>query len=634
MEGLASSLGKLLGPLSKSPARVWGTPRRFAVAFPEVDARQPMTERLVTGPPAAAGEGAAAAFARKHGADPATLERAAGPKGEVFALRKLEGGESTAALVAANLHDLLLGLPFKRTMRWSDVPHRFPRPVLGVCATLGGEPIEGTALGLVFEATSNGHWLAAPGPFPVTTSAGWVAELRARWVIADRDERRQTIARQAEERAGALGSTVLLDPELLDEVTDLVEWPVVIDGQFDAGLLELPPRLLVEAMKVHQRYFPLFRDGKLDHRFLLVSNNPTGDPAVIATGNARVLAARFADARFFYAEDRKKRLEEHGARLAGMTWIRGLGTMAERQDAVARHAVALAGLVGADARRTELAARVGKCDLATQMVGEFPELQGHVGGLLAAIEGNPAAMAIEEQYHPRFSGDTLPQTGEGRALALAERISLLGAAFAAEMAPVGSADPLGLRRAAAGVVAIVLDLGVRLPLRTLLAAGGADRDDVATFVVARLRAALEAEAATDLVDAVLAADATDLVSVAERVRAIAALAHEGRFAPIRASFRRVAGLVKEHRAADYRVDLFDGDAEYQLHLAARRLPDATQLADFLVGLEALRPTVDAFFDHVLVMCEDAKLRNNRLSLLRSLVDRFAALADFTRFSSD
>ncbi len=652
VEALAAGLVKLLGPIRHGAVRTFGTPRRLAVAISEVDAARPAVDRVVTGPPVAqafpGGQPGpvAEAFAKARGVAVEQLLQVDTPKGKVIAVRRVEGGEPTAEVVAKGLEDVVLSIPFKKSMKWESSGRKFARPVHSVCAIHAGQVIEASVFGVFTSASSHGHWLWSPEPFVVTSADQWLAELRERWVLPDVGERRERVLEQLAALAVARGADVSFDPELVDEVVQLVEWPRTIVSHFAESLLELPPRLLVESMKKNQRYFPLTRDGVLTNEFLVVTNNPFGDDDLIADGNARVLAARFYDARFFYAEDRKKTLAEHGEKLRGMMWIRGLGTMAERQAALADAAAGLARLLDVNEAHARAAGALSKSDLTTQMVGEFPELQGHVGRLLASIEGAPndVALAIEEQYLPRFAGDALPTTGPGRALALAERLTLLARAFAGGHAPKGSADPLGLRRAANGVVAIVLDIGWRGALGDLFgAAGVSGGDELYEFVLARLRATLQEDAPVDVVDAVLAAPRgqipanADLAFAARRVRGIAALVREGKFGPIRAAFRRAAGLVKEHRSTEYDVALLGGPAGVALHEALQGLPHATDVGPALEALAALRPALDRYFDGddgVLVMCDDLAARNSRLGLLRSIVERFAGLADFTRLSGD
>ncbi|MFN7142378.1 MAG: glycine--tRNA ligase subunit beta [Myxococcota bacterium] len=648
-EALAAGLVKLLGPITHGAVRTFGTPRRIAVAISDVAAARPAVDRVVTGPPVAQAfpngqpGPVAEAFAKARGVAVEQLLQVDTPKGKVIAVRRVEGGEPTAEVVAKGLEDVVLSIPFKKSMKWTESGRKFSRPIHSVCALYAGEVVETSVVGIFTGGTSHGHWLWSPEPFPVRSAREWLGELRERYVIADVEDRKARILEQLSALAVEREADVSFDPDLVDEVTQLVEWPRTIVGRFAESLLELPPRLLVESMKKNQRYFPLTRSGELTSEFLVVTNNPFGDDALIAEGNARVLAARFHDARFFYAEDRKKTLAEHGEKLKGMTWIRGLGTMGERQAALAESAAGVARLLDVNEAHARAAGALSKSDLTTQMVGEFPELQGHVGRLLAALEGAPneVSLAIEEQYLPRFAGDALPTTGAGRALALAERLTLLARAFAGGHAPKGGADPLGLRRAANGIVAIVLDTGWRGTLGDLFgAAGVGGGDELYEFVIARLRATLQEEAPVDVVDAVLAAPRgqmpanMDLGWAARRVGGLAALVRQGNFTPIRTTFRRAAGLVKEHRSTEYDVALLGGEAGVALHEALQALPHATDVGAALEALAALRPAVDRYFDAVLVMCDDPVARNSRLGLLRSIVERFAGLADFTRLSGD
>ena len=657
MEGFAASMTKLLGSLASTAPRSWATPRRVAVSFEDVQAETPRVERLVTGPPVAAAfrdgvPGAAAvAFAAKMGVSVDALQRVAGPKGEVVAAVRMEGGQRLVDLVGAGLEAAILGIPFKKTMRWGTRREQFPRPIQYVCAVLDGERVPATVCGQATVATSVGHWLWFGEPFAVLGAAQWEQTLFERDVVADVALRRARLVRLLGERAAEIGAELNLDEALVDEVTNLVEKPTVIVGEFDAGLLSLPPRLLVESMKVNQRYFPLYRAGALTNRFLVATNNPHGDAALIARGNARVLAARFHDAKFFFGEDAKKPLVEHGKRLSGMLWLREVRgpdgqalTMLQRQAAVAQAGVGLAALCGADEARTRQAGLLCKSDLPTLMVGEFPELQGHVGRkLLEDVEGVDArvALAVEEHYHPRFAGDSIPTSAEGAALALAERLTLLDAAFAAGHAPKGGGDALALRRAAGGVVAVVLGGKGRLASATVpelfSAAGVAGSDELTDFVLARLKALLSGEGVpTDVVEAVAATGSTCIGDIAARARAFGQLAEGGQMAAIRVTFRRLAGLVKQNPGVVVPLQELDGNALEAAGRALREaviaIPAAGGVEERLSSLTALRPLVDTTFDSVLVMDEDPVLRAARLGLLRGIVARFSTLADFSRLS--
>lgn len=656
MEGIAAALTRLLGALAPEAPRVWGTPRRVAAAFGGVEARSPIVERLVTGPAAAVAwrDGqptpAAAAFAAKNGVAVEALERVMGPKGEVVAARRSEGGELLVDVVAAGLEAAILGIPFKKSMRWGDRKEQFPRRIRYVCALLDGERIDLSVCGERTVNTSVGHWLWHPQPFVVKSAADWLNELSQRSVDPDPASRRATIEAQLREVAAAESAELRPDAALVDEVANLVEWPTPLVGEFESSLLELPERLLVESMKVNQRYFPLYRNGRLLNRFVVISNNPHGNAALIAAGNARVLAARFHDARFFFSEDAKRPLVAHGARLAGMVWLREVKgadgralTMAARQEAIAHAGAGLAALTGADADLVLAAGKLCKSDLPTLMVGEFPELQGHVGRkLLEDVEHAPAALAqaVEEHYLPRFPGDALPASPAGLALALAERLTLLDAAFTAGLQPKGGADHLGLRRAANGVVALALGGGVAaVPVAELFtAAGCAGGDEVSEFVSARLRASLMEEGVpTDVVEAVFSAGGESLADRAARARAFGALAHDGRLGAIRATFRRVAGLVKQNPGEGVALHTLDGSLleapGRALRDAVNAIPASLDIPAQLGALVALRPQVDAYFDGVMVMADEPTVRATRLGLLRAIVARFSSLADFSRLST-
>jgi len=644
MDGFAAGLQKLLGSLLVGEIQPYSTPRRLALSA-QVSPGRAAVQKVITGMPLAqakAADGswspAALGFAKKRGGDASALFEHNG----FAAIRAVEGGESTANVVAAGLEALVLGIPFKKTMRWGSAPARFARPLHDVACLLDGARVEATVAGIATCAHSVGHWLLSPAPFPVASAAAWVDALRERGVYAVRAERHHRVAGQLQAAGDAANLVLQPDAALLDEVVDLVESPRTVLGHFPEDLLRLPPRLLVESMKVNQRYFPLFHAGALSNAFLVVTNNPDGNPELIAQGNGRVLAARFHDAQFFYAEDRKRPLAVHAEKLAGTVWIRGLGNMAERQAEITAAAVRLSGSTGADPGALRRLGTVLKADLATLMVGEFPELQGHVGHLLAAAEGYAEAIAIEEAWLPRYSGDQLPSTPEGTAFALAERMTLLSRCFSAEMEPKGSADPQGLRRAAVGLVALVLGLpGETGTLGELFAEAGVPLPATLTeFVVARLKAVLLAEGhPTDLVEAVMATGGSDVRSVAARVRGMAALPRE-ELGAVRTTFRRVAGLGRDHESAHYSLDLLQGHSEYQLHLAVHALPSADRgAAQMLEALRSLRPVVDRFFappeeGGVLVMCDDLPLRANRLGLLRAILDRFGGFADFTRLGGE
>ena len=657
VQGLEDAIRGLLKGIHHGSIQTWATPRRIAVAVHDVAEGRPREEKLVTGPPekAAFRNGqptkVAEGFARGRGVSVDQLEIVEGPRGPVVAARIQTGGERTRSIIAAGLEAAVLGIDFPKTMRWSA--GRWARPIHGVIALYGGTLIDCSVAGVAATNTTLGHRLT-PGPLTVTSSSEYVALLEQHHVLADRAERRARIVAQLARTSASLGATTGA-LELIDEVVDLVEWPSVVVAEFAPELLELPPRLLVESMGVHQRVFPLFVDGILTNRFLVVSNHPNAasdaDCAqTIATGNTKVLAARFHDAKFFYAEDRKSSLATHGEGLTGMQWIRKAGTMAEKSARVGAVAKGMATMVpGAEAAVAERAGALSKADLATQMVGEFPELQGHVGQLLAALDGEAEGvpLAIEEHYLPRFSGDALPSTAAGTATALADRVDTLVHCFRLGLKPRGSADPLGLRRAAGGLVSIVLGAGLRASVPDLLKAGGADAlpagdlVELVDFVMARARAQLQGRFATDLVDAVLATGSQDLVSIDARCEAMTDLAGDDDYDALKTTFKRVANITRELQADDvsYDASVLVEATEKELHAAfaavresAHQRAAAADFAGALADLRGLKPQVDRFFDDVMVMVDDDALRAARQGLLNAIAGAFRQVADFKHLS--
>ncbi len=657
----AKNITKLLKGIPCGAVRTWHSTRRLAIAVDDVLLAKPKVEQVVTGPPWAvafrdgAWTKAAQGFARGRKASVDDLYEHQGPRGAVVALKVTQGGEATADTVAAGLEQAILSIPFKKTLRWGSRPERWARPIHGVCAVLGGERIVATVGGLETRDYVIGH-RRYRDPITVRDAAGWLEGLRAHYVLADAAERKATIEAGLQAAAAERGVVIVPDPDLLDEVCDLVEWPVAVAGSLPEHLMHLPPKLLVESMRVHQRIFDTRTlDGELSPVFITVSNNPDGDAGIISEGNTRVLTARFEDARFFYDEDRKQSLEEIGEDLQRMRWIRRLGTVADKAARVAALGVRLAEVTGADASDVARAGSLCKADLCTHMVGEFPKLQGHVGMLYARKDGEaPAvAQAIEEHYFPRFAGDTLPATPVGRALALADRLDTLAGCFAIGMVPKGSADPQGLRRAANGVLVILRDMGVSVDLGWLAELALAPfmdkasvsvaelRDELLVWFRARLRAQLMDEFATEVVDAVLEAGGDCAVRLPLRAQALSDLAATPSFADLRATFKRVRGVLKGHADPSYDAALLVQPAEQALIASlndvagrAKGLMADDDFAGALRAMAELGPPVDTLFDDVMVMCEDPQLRASRLGLVRSVADLFRSVADFTRLSAE
>ncbi len=680
LDGLRDGLLALLAGVSTGAVRCYATPRRLAVAIADVAEGRPLTERLITGPPAdrafkdGAPTQAAIGFARGKGVDVDAIQVVDGPKGQVIAVAVREGGERAADLLAHGLPGVILGLPFAKSMEWGEGGTRFGRPLHRVNALLDGAPIAAEVAGLAVGHETLGHRLSPLGPLTFDSETTWLDGLRARHVEPDLDARKAQIRALLDEAAQRLGGDRIDDPVLLEEVTHLVEWPTLVIGAFDKDLLNLPHRLLVESMKSHQRYFPVHRGGELTHHFVVISNNPWGDEKLVAEGNARVLRARFYDARFFLAEDRKHSLAEHGKKLERMQWIRGLGSMADKQARVARLAAVVARTVGAD---PEVAGRAGalcKSDLTTQMVGEFPELQGHMGRLYArgGGESEAVAVAIEESWLPRGAFVEVPETLEGTAVALADRLDTLVGCFGIGQIPTGGGDVLGLRRAAMGIVAIDRRHALRLDLNALFAAAienfhagandGDDRfgkwivargddavardadtlsDELVAFTLARLKAMLVGEGASaDRVDAVLAVGAPEPLTLWNKVKALEAIAGTDEFEQVMRTFKRVLNITVGLDVSPVAPDHLVEPAEKDLGAAIADVAGAVEAAEaeldysaMLRAMLALQAPVAAFFDAVLVDDPDPAIKARRIGLLGQCTRVFRRLADFSRIST-
>ncbi len=681
-EGLRAGVLELIEGIEHGEVRTFGTPRRVAVTIASVAASRDEKTELVTGPPAdraldADGQPTkmALGFARGKGVGPEALQVVDGPKGKVVAVEVTTGGEATSELVSEGLDRVLQGLSFPgRTMTWAHGEVAFGRAVHKVNVVFDGVRVEGRALGLPFTNETVGHRLADDRRFSFRTIEEYESGLRARQVEPDVAIRRAQIEALLAKATEELGSDPIVDDELLDEVVHLVEAPTLVIGTFDADLLALPSRLLVETMKKNQRYFPVFKHGKLDHHFVVISNNPFGNAELIARGNAAVVRARFEDAKHFRREDLRHPLSHYAGTLGTMRWIRGLGDMGQKQQRVAALAERLAKRVGARAPLARRAGELSKADLVTQMVGEFPELQGHVGRLYAEAGGEDpeVALAIEEAYLPRSADDETARSAEGIAVGLADRLDTLVGCFGIGMIPKGG-DPQGLRRATMGILRTALDRGLRLDLDELVQTGieafheavvadgerfgawtkargeGATPDDadalhqqLREFFAARYRAwATDGVVTSDLVDAVLAADApADAVVWHAKVDALASLSGQAEFAEVMTTFKRVLNITRDVDAPSPSADQLDHDAERALLTAIEAVEDdiaeAVAALDFTQALHhilTLQRPVAELFDAVMIDDDDPDVRARRKGLLLRVARIFRSVADFSRIST-
>ncbi len=676
--------------LAHGALQSFATPRRLAVRVRRLALQQPDQQLRRRGPPlrAAFDAGgaptrAAEAFAASCGAALDALGRERDEKGnEYLWFAGTKPGASTASLLPGIVSEALAALPIPKRMRWGEGEAQFVRPVHWLVMLLGNELVPATILDTVAGRATRGHRFHAPGELLLRAPASYERTLQTRGKVwPDFGARRELIRAQVMAAAAALGGQAIIHPELLDEVTALVEWPVPVSGQFEPRFLTLPREVLIATLQDHQRYFAVESgSGALLPSFITISNIESRDPDVVRTGNERVVRPRLADAAFFWEQDRRTPLDQHQGALDRVTFQVQLGSIGAKARRIGTLAGELAPVVGASAALVLRAAQLCKCDLLTTMVGEFPELQGVMGEYYARADGvEPAiATAIREHYLPRGAGDTLPATPAGTALALADRLDTLAGIFAIGQKPSGTRDPFALRRAAIGLLRITLEKNLEFDLRALIdravalaLAAMADAAvapvapavaparattatppdpaalaaEIQAFIIERLRAMyLEGVrvtgVSTESFDAVLDSAPASLPDFEARLRALLSFLTRPEATSLTAANKRIANILKKSAAgASLPVDvqLLQVTAEQALHRelgAARPGVEAALAArDYAAAfttLAALRPIIDDFFESVLVNDSDARLRNNRLALLAQLRALFTRVADLSR----
>ena len=637
--------------------QAFATPRRLAVSIPQVLAVGQDRETEVTGPPAAAPAQAIAGFAKKHGIAVEQLGRQSTPKGEVVVARVKIKGTVLDQVLANLVEDALKSLPIPKMMRWGDGQAQFVRPVHGLIMLHGTRIVSGQVLGLNSSASTRGHRFMSSGSIVLKTAEEYEKRLREDGrVIANFAARRADIDAQLNAEAERQDAGLAVYEDLLDEVTALVEHPTVYVGKFDPAYLEVPQECLILTMRQNQKYFPLFdASGKLQARFLIVSNMKVADPRHIVGGNERVVRPRLEDARFFYQQDRKQRLEERVPLLSKVVYHNKLGSQLERVQRIQLLAGSIARRLKTDAASAERAAWLSKADLLTGMVGEFPELQGSMGRYYAIHDGEPAAVAhaIEAHYRPRYAGDGIPEDPVSSAVALADKLDTLAGLFGIGEQPTGEKDPFGLRRAALGVVRILVEHRLDLSLHDLVndAFGGFSRTvgqastDLQTFIWNRFESYLKDLGFSTLqVDAVLSKRPAQLSLVPSQLEAVKAFQALPEADSLAAANKRVANIQRQAEAKG--ESLGNADPKVLKEPAERRLFDALQDASehadklfsrgdysgYLKAFAVLKAPVDAFFDSVMVMAEEPALRRNRLGLLRNLREAMNKVADISKLA--
>jgi glycyl-tRNA synthetase beta chain len=648
----------------------FASPRRLAALVKGLAEQQPEEVVKRRGPPVsvafdASGQPtrAATAFAESCGTTVSSLERLRDAKGEFLLFNTRRPGALTWDLLPSIVQAALDALPIPKRMRWGSGEAEFARPVHWVVLLFGAEVVPATILGVPSDRFTRGHRFHAPKALRIATPGAYVGALRKRGrVLADFDERRESIRSATEQLAATLGGAPVMDDALLDEVAALVEWPVPLAGKFEERFLELPREVLIATLQDHQRYFPVKSGtGSLLSRFIAVSNLESLDPDQVRAGNERVVRPRLADAAFFYDTDRRQPLASRAAGLAQVTYQALLGTLQDKVARVRELARQIAGPIGADAAASERAADLCKCDLLTAMVGEFPELQGTMGCYYARHDGEQAevATAIAEHYLPRHAGDELPGTRVGMALAIADKLDTITGIFAIDQRPTGTRDPYGVRRAALGVVRIIIERRLELDLRKLIATAAqlltnhsgvgavskAVCDQVYDYIMERLRAyyldrSSGLDVTTEMFDSVLSNRPPSPLDFDARLRAVERFLKLDAAGSLASANKRIANILRKAEVQPARIvniELLRAPAEQRLHGELERLRPLVEplleqrnYAEALQRLAQLREPVDAFFDSVMVMDEDAELRGNRLTLLAQLRNLFLHTADLSR----
>lgn len=647
----------------ESGVRWFATPRRLAVLVEALELKQPDSGGTRYGPSvdvAFDGEGnptkAAEGFARSVGARVADLRQEETDKGTKLAYEVTEKGKPAHELVPGIVEQALQRLPVPRRMRWGDGDATFVRPVHWLVMLLGDEVVPATLYGITADRWTRGHRFHAPDPVHLDNAGDYENALRQACVIADFAERRGAIEKQVAAEAEKAGGEPAASAALWDEVTALTEWPSAIAGRFDRAFLELPPEVITTTLEHHQYFFPVRETGggALTEHFVGVANLESRQPAVVRQGYERVIRPRLADARFFYEQDRKESLAERLPALEGMLFQKQLGSLLDKTRRNMHLARSVAESLGLDAPRATRAAELAKCDLVTLMVGEFPELQGTMGGYYAAHDGEPDAVAtaVAEHYRPRFAGDAIPASPAGRVAALADKVDTLVGIFAAGLKPTGTKDPFSLRRQALGVCRILIEGELDVDLEALIAeAGEALADRVAVdaetrgavldYILERLRGYYaDRGVGHDVFEAVLATRPTRLLDFDRRLKACRAFRALPEAAALAAANKRIRNILKQAGELDgttLDTNLVEAGEERDLADAvvakADRIEPLMAERDYeraLTELAGLRDAVDAFFDHVMVMAEDEQLRRNRLALLAQMNRMFLGIADVSR----
>lgn len=658
-EGFEDQLRK--HQLGFSRIEPFATPRRLGLLVRELATRQPDWEVMRKGPALQAAfdtQGqptkAASGFARSCGVSVEELQQEEMPKGAWLVFHQVQQGQSTADLIVGMTEKALEALPISKRMRWSERDDEFIRPVRWVTVIFGEDPVEGQLFGINTDRLTRGHRFQAPAALPIPSASQYTEILRTQGKVEPSfSTRRETVCNQVRALAEGVGGQAIMEDDLLDEVTALCEWPYAIIGAFDEGFLEMPPEVLIETMQRNQKYFPIVSSsGRLLPHFITVSNIQSQDPTQVRAGNERVIRARFSDAAFFWQQDLKQPLQAFGPRLEKVIFQERLGTLAEKSARLSRTSQQIASLLGMDQGPAIRATQLAKCDLVTQMVLEFPSLQGIIGRYYAQKAGEDPCVvsAMEQQYLPRHAGDALPQSNYGLVLSIADKLDTLVGIFAIGQRPTGVRDPYALRRAAIGLLRILVETPLPLDLREILGLSAEALKDkvnakgavgeIFEYCMERLKGYYpDRNIRADSVDSVLAVNPTVPSDIHQRILAVEDFRSLPEAAVLTAANKRIRNILRKHSEnipEQVDTNLLQDDAER--HLAARikslasSIPPLLKTQNYKRGLKMLselHTDIDAFFNRVMVMTEQPDLRHNRLALLRDTETLFLKVADIS-----
>ncbi len=630
LEDLRTKFQTAFGTFGGSALIVDGTPRRLTLLNKDMAEQAPDAQTMTPGPYLSAGAKAAEGFARKWNTSVAELAKISDAKGERYVVHQLVKGQRAVEALSEKLPQIIASIHFPKTMYWTGKGGvRFIRPIRWILALIDDQVVAFEVAGLQSGNTTRGHRILGSKEALQVSVSTYQKTLADNRVVLQAADRKQRI------EAG-LGPGVQQDDDLLRTLVYLTEFPTPIRGRFDPSFLELPQEILTTVMRHHQRYFSVRNpDGSLAPEFVAVTNTD-GDPdGLIRQGNERVLRARFNDARFFWNTDVQKTLEERRQLLSNITFFEKLGTYAQKVDRIVALAAQLAGGI-ADLDASMRAASLAKSDLTTEMVKEFTELQGVVGGLYARAQGEPEAVskAIYDHYKPVSMEDSIPSTPEGQVVSIADKLDTVRECFKIGLIPTGSKDPFALRRGAQGIVKILFESRLPLDLKKYIE----DVPALIPFMKERIEFYLREvlDFAYDEVNAVLATPLTPLADVADRVEAIHYIRPTEDFEPLAASFKRIKNILKQAAVTEANPPdpaLLKPGPEEELHQAFLRVREETRTSssykDKLAAIASLRPQVDLFFDKILVNDPDPAIRQNRLALLHSLLTEFSSIADFS-----